>query len=90
MNLGNVMIVPPLQGDFRNEYTIKIIDMGSLKNYDEALKPNKQGFTDLKRFSCNVAAVSDIDFQYSIFAAEIYNSLIDNKDQIGWIEFASS
>ena len=43
-----------------------------------------------RNLSGEVAAVSGIDFQYSIFATEIYNSLIDNKNQIEWIEFASS
>lgn len=59
LNLGNVMIVPPLQGDYRNEYTIKIIDMGSLKSFDEPLKPSKLGFNDLKRFCIHLKFVSN-------------------------------
>jgi hypothetical protein len=43
-----------------------------------------------KNLSGEVASVSGISFQYTIFATEIYNSLIDNKNQIEWIEFASS
>ena len=43
-----------------------------------------------RNLSGEVSAVAGIGFQYSIFATEIYNSLIDNKNQIEWIEFASS
>lgn len=54
LNLGNVMIVPPQAGDYQGEYQIKVIDMGSLKNYDEPLKESKLGFDDLKRFCVHI------------------------------------
>ena len=43
-----------------------------------------------KKSSGEVAAIMGYEFQYSIFATEIYNSLINELSQIEWIEFASS
>ncbi|WP_028788405.1 NACHT domain-containing protein [Terrimonas ferruginea] len=40
--------------------------------------------------SGEVAAVSGMDFQYSIFATEIYNALLTDDNSIEWIEFAST
>ncbi len=59
LNLGNVVIAPPLPGDYRNEYSIKIIDMGSLKDYDNPLKKSKLGFDDLKRFCIHLIELSN-------------------------------
>ena len=43
LRLGNVMIANPKKGEFSEEFTVKIIDMGSLKPYDAPLGPNKEG-----------------------------------------------
>ena len=36
-----------------------------------------------------VSAIVGYEFQYSIFATEIYNALLEDNNQIEWIEFAS-
>jgi serine/threonine protein kinase len=59
LNLGNVVITPPLPGDYRNEFTIKVVDMGSLKDYDTPLKKSKVGFDDLKRFCTHLVELSN-------------------------------
>lgn len=59
LNVGNIMIVPPPEGDFSNEYSIKVIDMGSLKSNDETLKASKNGFDDLKRFCTHLTVLSN-------------------------------
>jgi hypothetical protein len=46
--------------------------------------------SDFTKYSGEVAAIAGYGFQYSIFATEIYNTLLDNNRQIEWIEFASS
>ncbi|MEI9943299.1 MAG: ATP-binding protein [Chitinophagaceae bacterium] len=43
-----------------------------------------------KKSSGEVAAIMGYEFQYSIFATEIYNALLNDKNQIEWIEFASN
>jgi hypothetical protein len=40
--------------------------------------------------SGEVAAIKGYEFQYSIFASEIYSALLNNDNQIEWIEFASN
>jgi len=59
LNYNNVMIVPPLPGDFRDHFSLKIIDMGSLKNMGDALKPSKHGFNDLRRFCLHLTFLSN-------------------------------
>ena len=55
---GNVLLVKSLPGFFkRDDYDIKIIDFGSLKNNDEPLKENKKGFNDLGSFTKHIAAL---------------------------------
>jgi hypothetical protein len=41
-------------------------------------------------FSGEVAAIKGYEFQYFIFATEIYNALLQDDNQIEWIEFASN
>lgn len=37
-----------------------------------------------------VAAIRGYDFQYTIFAQELYDALLNDSDSIEWVEFASS
>lgn len=41
LHFGNVMIVKPPKGSLSEEYTVKIIDMGSLKKYEEPIQEEK-------------------------------------------------
>ncbi len=41
-------------------------------------------------FSGETAAIKGYEFQYLIFATEIYDALLHNENQVEWIEFASN
>src|SRR3990167_4888749 len=59
LHLGNVMIEPPKKETFSQEYTVKVIDMGSLKSFDAPPNPLKEHkddhgwFTEHLRILCN-------------------------------------
>ncbi|MGN6354582.1 MAG: hypothetical protein ACTHLB_14415, partial [Parafilimonas sp.] len=41
-------------------------------------------------FSGEAAAIKGYEFQYFLFATEIYNALLHDENQVEWIEFASN
>ena len=41
-------------------------------------------------FSGEIAAIKGFEFQYLIFATEIYNAFLNDDNRVEWIEFASS
>ena len=51
---GNVMIVDPKPGVLKETLEIKIIDLGSVKDYYDPLKPVKNGIDDLANFALHV------------------------------------
>lgn len=62
----NVIIVPPKKGLIENSQSLVVIDMGSLKDYTDELKPIKKGFDDLKNFCVHIK--------------ELNNKLLFNKE----------
>ncbi len=54
LHTGNVIITPPKKGIIESQEEIRIIDMGSLKKFDDPLKDIKNGFDDLKNFCQHV------------------------------------
>lgn len=64
LHCKNVMIAPPKKGELRDEYVLKIIDMGSLKSYDDPLTKDKDdhgNFIDHLVFLFNSMCFSSIN-----------------------------
>lgn len=59
LNLGNVKIINPPPGYLKQELLVRVIDMGSLKEFSEPLKPIKNGFDDLKMFCTHLALLTN-------------------------------
>ena len=51
---GNVMVISPRLGVIRETLEIKVIDLGSIKEYYSPLKPIKNGIDDLGNFALQV------------------------------------
>jgi hypothetical protein len=57
LHAGNVMIIKPRAGLLRESLEIKIIDLGSLKDYYAPLKPIKKGLDDTSNFALHIVAL---------------------------------
>ena len=59
LHANNILIVKPPKGTLQTDLKIKIIDMGSLKDYSEPLKSSKNGVDDLKNFCIQLSILSN-------------------------------
>ncbi len=54
LHTGNVMIVKPQVGSLKKNLEVKIIDLGSIKDYYSTLKPIKNGVDDTVNFAIQI------------------------------------
>ncbi len=59
LNLGNVKIIKSPEGYLEEELLVKVIDMGSLKEFSDPLKLIKNGFNDLKMFCTHLTHLTN-------------------------------
>jgi hypothetical protein len=57
LHAGNVMIITPKAGLLRESLEIKIIDLGSVKDYYAPLKPIKKGLDDTNNFALHIVSL---------------------------------
>ena len=57
LHLQNVLVVKSPPGSLIDDLDLKVIDMGSLKDYHTQLKPVKKGIDDLKNLSIHLSSL---------------------------------
>jgi len=85
LHSGNVMISPPPRERFEHEWTIKIVDMGSLKSLD---RPSKKVYDDHLRFVQHIIEITNTlrlrpsrtarDFRFIDEVVKILRAMLDD------------
>jgi serine/threonine protein kinase len=93
LHCGNVLIVKPKAGLLRESLEIKIVDLGSLKDYYLPLKPIKNGIDDTINFALHIKTLlnklhflnngerrilSSKEYQFIDEAIKVLNSIVDH------------